>query len=196
MNKIFMVLAAGLLAACAGKGAGTDETPDGDKINLSASPRGLIEAKTDHGTLTGYNQNYSFYGLWKDDLSELIQVRYQGKKAVDIPQSGRAVYHGKAVRWDSINDGLLADGTSQLNVDFGNKTVDGKITMPGLRRDITLHQGNLRGGEYAGQASVLGNNGGRYSGELFGPQARETAGIVEFKNNTDLNTSFGGVRYK
>lgn len=194
-GKVFSSLAAVLLlGACAG-GAGTTQTPDGTKIDLSGSPLGLVTADTVNGVLTGYNQPSSFYGVWEDKTSDKYELRYQGTEAYDVPKSGKATYHGHAIRMDSISGEPLTDGTSRLNIDFGNRTVDGHITMPGLRRNITLHEGNLNNNGYSGQASVLGNSSGRYEGQLFGKGAKETAGTVEFKNNSDLNTVFGGVRY-
>lgn len=195
MNKIFVVLAAGLLAACAGDGPGTAETPDGTKIDLSSSPLGLITADTTDGTLTGYNQNHSFYGIWENTGKTRYELKIQGTGTEDVPQSGRATYHGNAMRWDDVLGEIVPGGTSELNVDFGNKTVDGKITMPGLRRDVTLHQGNLRGSEYSGRASAIGNSNGSYEGKLFGKNAKETAGIVEFPEGSGLNGTFGGIRY-
>lgn len=195
MKKLMCIATVLLLSACAGDGAGTAKTPDGDKIDLSGSPLGLIETDTINGTLTGYNQNHSFYGIWEDKSSDQYQLRYQGKEAYDIPTSGTAVYRGNAMRVNGLTGELVTDGKSRLNIDFGNRTVDGEITMPGLQRDITLHKGNLHGKEYSGNASVSGNNGGHYEGQLFGKGAKETAGTVEFKNNPALDTVFGGVRY-
>lgn len=199
MRKFLLLTTASLmLAACSSNGGpGVTETPDGTKIDLNNSPKGLITANTSTGTLTGYNQDSSFYGVWIDNSRQVREVRMQGTITPDreIPQSGRATYYGNAVRLDSITNDVLADGTSRINVDFGNKTVDGEITMPGLRRDITLHTGNLRGAEYSGSASVLGNSSGSYEGKLFGKNAAETAGIVTFSTNSDLNTSFGGKKY-
>ncbi|MFC3874112.1 factor H binding protein domain-containing protein [Neisseria musculi] len=82
---------------------------------------------------------------------------------------GKATYYGNAVRNDSLTGDIITDGKSRIDVDFGRKTVSGEITMPGLRRDITLHTGRLNGAEYSGNASVFGNSGGQYKGGLFGP---------------------------
>ncbi len=198
MKKLFLSCSvAVLLAACAGGGggAGTAETPDGTKIDLTFSDYGLVGKKTNGGELRGYNSPSSFYGVWVDDSKQATQVRYQGTATADMPKSGSAVYVGNAVRFDSITKDFLTDGKTRLNVDFGNKTVSGKIEMPGLRRDITLHQGRIEGSSYSGGASVIGNDKGSYEGGFFGSNAKETAGIVKFDNNADLNTAFGGKRY-
>ena len=186
-----------LLAACGGGGAGSATTPDGTKINLDISSKGEVSGKTDNGKLEGYNNNHSFYGVWLDDSKQLKELRYQGTVTADreVPRSGQATYIGSAVRLDSLTKDILTDGTSRIDVDFGEKTVKGEIDMPFPRRDITLHEGRLNGASYSGNASVLGNSSGSYQGGLFGPNAAETAGIVQFDTNHDLDTVFGGKKY-
>lgn len=196
MRSFFVALPLALmLAACASNdGAGTTETPDNDKIDLSISPKGWVTVKTNAGRATGYNQNDSFYGAWVDDSRQVTELSYQGTEATDIPQTGSASYYGNVVRVDSAGD-IVNAGTSRLNVDFGRKTVDGKLSLSGMQRDVTLHKGSLNGAKFAGQASVLGNSGGSYSGGLMGKGATEAAGIVKFENNSSLNAAFGGKRY-
>lgn len=188
------------LSACGGSGAGTAETPDGEKINLSISDKGTIGAKTKEGKFFGQNNDSSFYGLWVNDAETLRELRYQGEKATDIPKSGRATYKGDAVWLSGQGNGLQKGGITTLNVDFGAKTVDGSIKFSvskgdELRRDITLNKGNLSGANFSGKASVLGNDSGRYNGILSGKGAKEAAGVVKFDNNSNLDVSFGGKRY-
>lgn len=173
------------------------ETPDGTRINLASGPKGTVEAKTDNGRVVGHNYTHAFYGVWLDNSKQLRSLHVQGIETPisGIPTSGSATYYGNAVRLDSINGAPLTDATSRINVHFGRKTVSGEITMPGLRRDITLHEGRLNGASYSGQASVIGNQSGLYEGKLYGPNANETAGIVKFRSNSDLDTAFGGKRY-
>lgn len=173
------------------------ETPDGTRINLASGSKGTVEAKTDNGRIVGHNYTHAFYGVWLDNSKQLRSLHVQGIETPTsgIPTSGSATYYGNAVRLDSINGAPLTDAASRINIDFGRKTVDGEITMPGLRRDITLHEGRLNGASYSGQASVIGNQSGLYEGRLYGPNAEETAGIVKFRSNSDLDTAFGGKRY-
>ncbi|WP_416191541.1 Slam-dependent surface lipoprotein [Neisseria sp. CCUG12390] len=193
----FSLLSTLLVGCGGGGGSGTAQTPDGVRINLTASDKGLVTASTDTGRLVGHNYTHAFYGVWVDDSKQVRELRFQGTETPrhEIPTSGSATYYGNAVRLDSVTNEVLTDATSRINVNFGRKTVDGEITMPGLRRDITLHEGRLNGASYSGQASVLMNSEGRYDGKLYGPNAAETAGIVRFGNNPDLDTAFGGKRY-
>ena len=187
-----------LLAACGGRdGADTTITPDDANIDLSRYTQGSskpITIATPNGKLYGYNQFASFYGLWEHNDGRVKELRYRGDKTENVPQSGKAVYEGKAVRWDTVTDGVYTKGTSIVNVDFGERTVRGELKFDGARRNITLNEGPLRGAEYRGTASVVGNDKGRYEGALYGENAQETAGQVVFPNDSSLNTSFGGTR--
>ena len=195
-NILIATSVAALLAACGGSdgGASTTITPDDANIDLSRQAKGLVTIPTTYGELRGYNQYASFYGLWMDNSKQIKELRYRGDKTDDVPTSGTATYKGNAVRWDTSSDKVLTDGTSTINVDFDKRTVNGKIDMPGLRRNITLNEGKLRGAEYAGTASVTGNHNGRYEGALYGANAQETAGQVSFSDDSGLNTAFGGTR--
>lgn len=204
MKKLWLaILPMMLLVACKSNDDGgtqqassptrTIQVPDGKTYNLSNSPKGWVTADTNFGKFTGYNQNSSYYGAWVDDSRQVRELTYQGTPATNIPQSGRATYLGNVVR---VEDGSITDvGKSRLEVSFGEKTVQGSLTLDGLRRDVTLHKTDLNGAKFEGQASVLLNDGGMYRGVLMGDKATEVAGLVEFKNNPDLNSAFGGQRY-
>ena len=197
MKNVFLVCATTvLLTACVSDGAGETQTPGGNKINLSISDKGWGRSKTNNGELFGFNSPSSFYGIWLTDGNQVSQVRFQGDQTKNMPASGRATYYGNAIRYDSVSDDALrVDGATTINVDFAAKTVNGTVEMPGLRRDITLHTGRINGTSYAGHASVSGDNSGRYRGGFFGENAKETAGMVEFENDSSLDTAFGGTRY-
>lgn len=195
MRSFFVIFPLALmLAACASDGgAGVTETPDNDKVNLSIGPKGWVTVKTNAGRVTGYNQDDSFYGAWVDDSRQMTQLSYQGNEATDIPNTGSASYYGNVVRVDSDGD-IVNAGTSRLNVDFGRKTVDGYLDLDAAR-DVTLKTGSLNGAKFSGQATVLGNSRGSYSGALMDKGATEAVGIVKFENNSSLNAVFGGKRY-
>ena len=193
------------LAACSGGGggAGTAKTPDGEKINLDLSPKGTVAGKTKDGILLGQNNDSSFYGVWRNDDKNYRELRYQGTEATNIPTQGVAVYRGDAVWISGYDAGFKQGGKTTLNVDFGNKTVDGSIKFSifngdEFRRDITLHKGALSGAKFGGKASIIGNDSGVYEGALFGKGAKEAAGVVEFKNSNTLgmdpSVAFGGKR--
>ena len=200
MKKLLLsAILAGLLTACSGGGggSGTATTPDNSKVDLTNSPKGDVGAKTVDGELYGQNSNDSFYGIWLNDSKTLKEVRYQGTEATNLP-SGSATYVGDAY-WVSGTTGQPSKGgKTTLNVDFDQKTVDGKVEFSlltdGRAQDITLHQTQLNGTEFKGRATTLLQEG-TYEGGLFGNGAKEAAGIATFSGDSSYNTSFGGIRY-
>lgn len=202
MKKLLLtLLMSSILTACGGGGggAGTAETPDGTKINLTDSPKGDVGAETTNGSLYGKNQNDSFYGIWTDDTKRISQVRYQGTKATDIPISGTATYIGESYWLNGLDNEIHKGGKTTLNADFNHKTISGKIEYSFLRdarvQDITLHETSLNGAEFKGRASTLLQDG-TYEGALFGKGAKEVAGVATFPGNAKYNTAFGGFKYK
>ncbi|QLB15078.1 hypothetical protein A6B39_06240 [Mannheimia granulomatis] len=186
-----------LLTACGGGGGGTAKTPDGTKVDLTNSPKGDVAAATAAGNLNGKNQNDSFYGVWMNDAKTVRELRYQGTEATSLP-SGSATYVGESYWVSGATGEVSKGGVTTLNVDFDQKTVDGKIEYSLLRdgrsQDITLHSTSLNGTKFNGNASTLLQTG-TYEGALFGKEAKEAAGLVKFPNASSYDTSFGGVRY-
>lgn len=200
MKKLLLsAILAGLLTACSGGGggAGTATTPDNTNIDLTNSPKGDVGGKTVDGEFYGQNSNDSFYGIWLNDSKTLTEVRYQGTAATNLP-SGSATYVGDAY-WVSGTTGQPSKGgKTTLNVDFDQKTVDGKVEFSlltdGRAQDIMLHKTQLNGTKFNGRATTLLQEGS-YEGGLFGNGAKEAAGIATFSSDSSYNTSFGGIRY-
>lgn len=199
-NFLFSLALITCVTACSGGGsgggAGTAETPDGTKIDLSRSPKGDIGAKTADGEFYGKNHDDSFYGIWINDTKTFREVRYQGTPATNLP-SGSATYIGTAYWVNGITGQPSHGGRTVLNANFDQKTIDGKIEFDVLKddrlQDITLHKTQLNGTKFNGQATTLLQKG-TYEGGLFGKGAKEAAGIVKFNDNS-YNTAFGGIRY-
>ena len=202
--KLSVLIAASMMVMACGSGggdggAGTAKTPDGTKIDLSNSPKGKIAADTINGILLGQNNESSFYGVWRNDAQNKRELRFQGTGATNIPTSGIATYKGDAVWISGYDKEFAQGGVTTVNVDFTNKTVEGDIKFSvfrgdELRRDIRLQKTDLRGAEFSGAASVSFNSGGTYSGALYGDNAKEVAGLVQFQNNPNLDVAFEGTK--
>lgn len=198
MKKMMAVaLLSGLLTACSGGGgAGTAQTPDGTRIDLTNSPKGDVSANTAGGKLYGKNQNDSFYGIWVNDAKTVKETRYQGTSATNLP-SGSATYVGDAYWVSGATGQPSRGGKTTLNVNFDQKSVEGKIEFSlladGRAQDITLHKTSLNGSTFNGRATTLLETG-TYEGALFGNGAKEAAGVATFKNASSYDTAFGGVR--
>lgn len=186
-----------LLTACGGGGSGVAQTPDGTKVDLTNSPKGDVGANTAVGSLYGKNQNDSFYGVWMDNAKTVKELRYQGTEATNLP-SGTATYRGESYWVRGLTGEVSKGGKTTLNVNFDQKTVDGKIEYSllsdGRAQDITLNKTSLNGAKFSGTASTLLQNGA-YEGALFGNGAREAAGVVTFPKDNSYDAAFGGVRY-
>lgn len=175
------------------------ETSDGSIIDLELSPKGLLATETANGLLAGMNNDSSFYGVWMSNDLDQYEVRYQGIEATNIPTVGTAVYQGNAFWVNNADGSLRQGGRTTLNVDFGNKSVEGAIAFANSsgnasRGDITLHKSTLSGAGFGGRASVAGGLEGRYSGALYGDGATEAAGWVGFADANNSNIAFGGVK--
>lgn len=199
MKKLLLsAVLVGLLSACSGGGggSGTATTPDNTNIDLTNSAKGDVGAKTTDGELYGQNSNDSFYGIWINDAKTVKETRFQGTKATNLP-SGSATYLGDAYWVNGLTGKPSKGGKTTLNVNFDQKTVDGKIEFSlltdGRSQDITLHKTQLNGTEFSGKASTLLQEG-TYQGGLFGNGAKEAAGVASFKDSS-YDTSFGGIRY-
>lgn len=175
------------------------ETLDGSIIDLELSPKGLLATETANGLLAGMNNDSSFYGVWMSNDLDQYEVRYQGVEATNIPTAGTAVYQGNAFWVNNADGSLRQGGRTTLNVDFGNKSVEGAIAFANSsgnasRGDIALHKSTLSGAGFGGRASVADGLEGRYSGALYGDGATEAAGWVGFADATNSNIAFGGVK--
>lgn len=121
-----------------------------------------------------------------------------GPKAADtaraVPTAGTATYTGFA-QGASLspagNEDLTGDIT--LNADFGAGTVAGTVTT-GTETRVDLTNGRITGVDYAGDATLVdttgattysttgrnGNGRSAFRGGFYGPNAEETAGVVDF----------------
>lgn len=121
-----------------------------------------------------------------------------GPKAADtaraVPTAGTATYTGFAqgvALSPAGNEDLTGDVT--LNADFGAGTVDGTVTT-GTETRVDLTNGRITGVDYAGDATLVdttgattysptgrnGNGRSAFRGGFYGPNAEETAGVVDF----------------
>ncbi|MFZ7342955.1 factor H binding protein domain-containing protein [Avibacterium volantium] len=188
---------------------------DGTELELIDYPVGVVQKDVADGKVKGINLPYSVVGAW---LPNNVKVDKEGvviDPRVDqedfdifglsttkdqIPVSGVAQYNGYSL-------GAIASGKLQLNVDFGNKTVDGKLyerkfdngqNLP----DIILTKGVITQGAenikekdvmaFGGVATYKGVNG-IYSGAFMGPNAEEVVGAVGSEEH-GIYEAFAGQR--
>ena len=189
----------------------------GDKFDIGFKKQDLItelayerktgSGSTDGGKLLLYKQNYSaVVGLVPthakdaagnnrpDVVNKLEIASIQGQRATNIPQTGTANYKGSA--FAEAGYGKKDYGKLDYTVDFASKTGQGSITGLLGKQDITIEQAQLNarpdgsdGFEgFEGHAKSKDFGDGRYSLGLYGPEAAEIAGGVNFR---DANQSIG-----
>lgn len=104
--------------------------------------------------------------------------------ANDMPVSGKATYkgyvHANGAGTESLN-------TSLFNVDFGKKTIDGKIydaSDVAPSKDSVALSGKISGNSFSGTKGAV-----EMQGNFYGPKAAELGGI--FKGQTDYGRNDG-----
>ena len=111
----------------------------------------------------------------------------QGAFTENMPTSGRARYSGDAaVGRDGIAEGANAD----FNVNFGNRTVSGRISADRdseLRFDPVYIDARIRGNAFYSDGTVSS------SGHFYGKNAREMGGVFN-DSRQQLRGSFGATR--
>ncbi|WKS98736.1 transferrin-binding protein-like solute binding protein [Gallibacterium salpingitidis] len=188
---------------------------DGTVIEIVDYPVGIVQEKVNDGIVKGINLPYSVVGGWlpndvKVDENGLVIDPRVTEDDFDIfgvattkgqmPVKGVAQYNGYSL-------GAVTSGKLQLNVDFGNETVEGKLydrkfdngqQLP----DITLNKGTITEGDpnigkkdvmaFSGMATYKGVEG-VYIGSFMGPNAEEVAGAVGSEEH-GIYEAFGGQR--
>ena len=162
-------------------------------INLD--PTIQLDTETNRANLTtlglNSNLNHTFKGYITSYDSETF---FQAVEPADssIPESGKATYKGNAIRYDMVSLRPKGAGETVLDVDFGQKKIEGKITTEDHRRNIILQQTDLlTRGTFSGKAVAEGNLiypkdvEGTYEGVLVGPNAEEAAGAIRFGNTKE-----------
>ena len=153
---------------------------------------------------------YSTYGLIADEYKneyvgdneeaakacenrtcQTIRVRlfYQGQPTLDMPTTGTAKYEGGAIMSVFTSNHMDNLGDSSFNVDFGKKSIDGKITNIKGRdnlKDITLKTAKIQGNAFKND---------QMEGKFHGPKAAAVSGyFIDKKQN--LHGVFGAEKVK
>lgn len=132
----------------------------------------------------------------------------------DMPTSGSAKYNGHAIYYtngvpsfpaiDDINAIIHPDpnkklGTTQFDVDYGNKTISGSIKDDAKKAADIMLEGKIDGNSFEG--SKAQNFNGKdvnveMKGRFFGPVAAELGGVFNSRENDDILGAFGAKKVK
>lgn len=122
-----------------------------------------------------------------------IYFFYNGNPTNDMPTTGTASYVGHAITSVDLNPSDYRDlyeGTSQFNVDFGNKTLNGALDIRNFHADINA---TITGNYFNGTANSPLVSTGRVEGKFYGSQAKELAGFVQANDNS-WGSAFGAEK--
>ena len=122
-----------------------------------------------------------------------IYFFYNGNPTNDMPTTGTASYVGHAITSVDLNPSDYRDlyeGTSQFNVDFGNKTLNGALDIRNFHADINA---TITGNYFNGTANSPLVSTGRVEGKFYGSQAKELAGFVQANDNS-WGAAFGAEK--
>ena len=112
-------------------------------------------------------------------------VFYNGNPTRNMPTSGSASYSGQSIISANVSalehEGFYT-GTSQFNVDFGNKTLNGSLGINNIQ-PVNINA-SISGNSFTGTAtssSLL--SAGRVEGKFYGDQAKQLAGLAQANDN-------------
>ena len=177
---------------------------------MNLDPTIQLDTETNRANLASLGLNPDLNHTFKGYItSHNAEPFFQTLRTPDsaIPKPGKATYKGYAIRYDMVSLGLKSVGETVLNVDFDDKTengkgkIEGKITTKDHRREIILQRTNLLdGAKFNGTAVAEANLiypedvSGTYRGELAGPNAEEGAGEVRISGKGETPISFSAVK--
>ena len=114
------------------------------------------------------------------------RVFYQGQPTLDMPSTGTATYKGGSVI-TLLTSNYVVNGKSSFDVDFGKKSISGKITDTeghDTVKDITLKAAKIQGNAFKNE---------QMEGKFYGPKAANVAGYFIDKDQ-NLHGVFGAEK--
>ena len=152
----------------------------GDWLNAKANGRDL---KVCFGLTDSLDDNGNAY------------VFYNGNPTRNMPTSGSASYSGQSIISANVSalehEGFYT-GTSQFNVDFGNKTLNGSLGINNIQ-PVNINA-SISGNSFNGTATSSSlPSAGRVEGKFYGDQAKQLAGLAQ-ANDNNWGAAFGAQK--
>lgn len=115
---------------------------------------------------------------------------YNGNPTNNMPTSGTASYVGQSIITADITTDIPAlddedyyTGTSQFNVDFGNKTLNGSLGINKIQ-PVNINA-SISGNSFNGTANSSSlPSAARVEGKFYGEQAKQLAGLAQANDNS------------
>ncbi|ULJ63515.1 Slam-dependent surface lipoprotein [Wielerella bovis] len=136
----------------------------------------------------GYS--YTRFGVYESHNEDSFYLISHGQftDANKVPTTGTATYVGHAVYASNQTDGWDT-GSAKFNVNYGNKTIDGTVSIP--KANSVALKGTISGNAFSGT-----HNGTNMQGHFFGSAAEELSGTFHkgTKNKPDFVGAFGAKK--
>lgn len=199
----------------------TDATKDvneftKDKPDSATNKAGETLMVNDKVSVKTYGKNFEYLKFGELSVGTSNSVFLQGERTATtgekaIPTTGKAKYLGNWVGYITGKDTGTSTGKSftdaqdvaDFDIDFGEKTVKGKLITKDRKDPVFNIKGEIAGNGWTGKASTAEANAGGYkidssstgksivikdaevTGGFYGPNATEMGGSFVHKNNGD-----------
>lgn len=180
-----------------------------DKPNSATNKAGETLMVNDKVIVKTYGKNFEYLKFGELSVGDSHSVFLQGERTAEkaVPATGKAKYLGNWVGYitgaDSSKGFNDAQDVANFDIDFDQKSVNGKLTTKDRTDSVFNITGKIAGNGWTGTASTAEANAGGYkidssstgksivikdakvTGGFYGPNATEMGGSFVHKNNGD-----------
>lgn len=180
-----------------------------EKPNSATNKAGETLMVNDKVIVKTYGKNFEYLKFGELSVGDSHSVFLQGERTAEkaVPATGKAKYLGNWVGYitgkDSSKGFNDAQDVANFDIDFENKSVNGKLITKGRTDPVFNITGKIAGNGWTGTASTAEANAGGYkidssstgksivikdakvTGGFYGPNATEMGGSFVHKNSGD-----------
>lgn len=180
-----------------------------DKPESTTNKAGETLMVNDTVSVKTYGKNFEYLKFGELSVGGSHSVFLQGERTAEkaVPATGKAKYLGNWVGYitgkDSSKGFTDAEDVANFDIDFENKSVNGKLITKDRKDPVFNITGEIAGNGWTGTASTAEANAGGYkidssstgksivikdakvTGGFYGPNATEMGGSFVHKNNGD-----------
>lgn len=180
-----------------------------DKPESTTNKAGETLMVNDKVSVKTYGKNFEYLKFGELSVGGSHSVFLQGERTAEkaVPTTDKAKYLGNWVGYitgkDSAKSFTDAEDVANFDIDFGSKSVKGKLITKGRTDPVFNIKGEIAGNGWTGTASTAEANAGGYkvdssstgksivikdakvTGGFYGPNATEMGGSFVHKNNGD-----------
>lgn len=180
-----------------------------EKPESATNKAGETLMVNDKVSVKTYGKNFEYLKFGELSVGDSHSVFLQGERTAEkaVPTTGKAKYLGNWVGYitgkDSAKSFTDAEDVANFDIDFDQKSVNGKLITKGRKDPVFNIKGEIAGNGWKGTASTAEANAGGYkvdssstgksivikdakvTGGFYGPNATEMGGSFVHKNNGD-----------